>query len=116
MPNQSVIGLPGFSLLNPSTWIPTFGNWCGPGWSAGERTTGKLTAQQIAVGGISINDRPSPVDLACKAHDLAYEAAAGQPNEKQLILQADVRLEQDIAALPWSSLTVQESAYVATLM
>ena len=31
------IGFPGFSIFNPITWIPCFGNWGGPEWSAGDR-------------------------------------------------------------------------------
>lgn len=32
------ISIEGFSLTTPSTWVPVFGNYCGPGWSSGKRT------------------------------------------------------------------------------
>ncbi|MET3133958.1 hypothetical protein AAKU55_004251, partial [Oxalobacteraceae bacterium GrIS 1.11] len=55
--------------------------------------------------------RDSPVDLACKAHDLAYFQAEGQPNQASLILQADLALEQTIAGLTWSNLNGTEKTY-----
>jgi len=35
--STGINGFTGFSLFDPSSWVPTFGLWGGPGWSAGER-------------------------------------------------------------------------------
>ncbi len=109
-----------FKPTDPTTWLPTFGKWCGPGWSAGiKTTTPQLTADQKAVlpTKISINgqERESPVDAACRKHDFAYSDAYGQPDAKLQILKADVQLEKDLAAMSWSSLTPAEKTY-ASLM
>ena len=37
------INIQGFNLFTPSTWVPTFGNHCGPGWSGGMRTRRSTT-------------------------------------------------------------------------
>lgn len=52
--------------------LPIFGNWCGWGWSAGEWVTGSLTQTQLAVG----PKNGSPLDAACKAHDIEYDRIA----------------------------------------
>jgi hypothetical protein len=96
------------------TWVPTFGNWCGPGWSGGQRTN-VVTPDMITVGAVIINGRPSPIDISCMNHDISYGLAKGLANEAQLILQADLKLRQDIRALDWSILTTAESNY-AVLM
>ncbi|HEX4975233.1 MAG TPA: hypothetical protein VFV48_05050 [Pseudomonadales bacterium] len=49
--------------------MPTYKNWGGKDWSAGEETTGSLTEAQKAV--ISLD----PLDALFKQHDLAYDAA-----------------------------------------
>lgn len=40
------------SLLDPSSWVPTFGNFCGPGWTAGQRNS-DLTPDQIEMAEVS---------------------------------------------------------------
>lgn len=105
-----------FKRNDRTTWLPTFGKWCGPGWSAGEKTTAPtLTKEQMEVSASYINGRFSPVDALCKAHDIAYSKAYGQPDEKFQILKADVDLEKGLAGLNWSGLTKGEAAY-ASLM
>jgi len=42
MGNQSAIGFNGVSLLDPSSLVPTFGDWGGPGWSAGHRVDSSM--------------------------------------------------------------------------
>lgn len=68
--------------LPDSSPLAYFGNWCGAGWSADQRTTTPLTAEQsqvaiIRLKGAAGNVRDSPVDAACKVHDQAYDFIAG---------------------------------------
>jgi len=52
---NSIWGWNGFDLFNPATWIPTFGNWCGPGWSGGVRTD--VITQAMIDGGAVISNK-----------------------------------------------------------
>ena len=111
---------PGFNLLNPVTYVPVFGNWCGPSWSAGQRTSGVLTAEQLLVGGLTVTGadgirRQSLVDLACKAHDIEYSAAEGKPNQALLTLQADLTLVQSVSTLNWNQLNSNEKVYAGAM-
>lgn len=87
MPNNpasyDAISFPGFDPLKLSTFVPTYGKWCGPGWSAGQRVVGQLTEEQknesvewLIIDGKRVD---SQVDTACKAHDLRYGDAIGAP-------------------------------------
>ncbi|MBI4937740.1 MAG: hypothetical protein HY846_05915 [Nitrosomonadales bacterium] len=95
--------------------VPIFGNYCGPGWSDGHRLDpGEIPTfthppkELLGPDGVL---RPSPPDVLCLAHDQAYAAAVGSPNEYQLQLQADINLLNGIAAMDWSGLSALESAY-----
>ena len=72
---NSVISFLGFDPTQASTYIPTFGNWCGPNWSAGQRNI-QLTATDMAKYPAAITPgpdgtlQPSPVDALCKNHDM----------------------------------------------
>jgi len=103
------IGFPDFSIFDPSSWIPTFGNWCGPGWSGGQRTS----EPDFGVDPKVVDGRPSPVDAACKVHDQAYYDAAGQLDEATQILNADIELLRTIASLDWSAMSAEEQTYAA---
>ncbi|TND06010.1 MAG: Hemolysin-type calcium-binding repeat 2 copies family protein [Rhodocyclaceae bacterium] len=120
---DATISLQGFSLLDPSSWVPAFGNWCGSGWGGGQGGVGKrlapgeaadfsVPAASITVNGVS---RESPPDMTCKLHDFDYMAAIGQPNEYQLKLEADVRLMQRLSSMDWGSLSSEEIAYSALM-
>ncbi len=55
MPNipgspDNKIGFPEFSITNPASMIPTYGNWCGPSWAAGQRITAPITRELIERG------------------------------------------------------------------
>jgi hypothetical protein len=101
------ISFEGFNLFLSSTWVPVFGNWCGPGWSGGVRTINP----DFSVRPITIGGRESPVDTACFNHDFAYYSAMGKPDEALLILQADLQLRRDISVLDWGSLSSSEQKY-----
>ncbi len=105
------ISIEGFNPLSSSTWIPVFGNYCGPGWSSGYRTD----SPDWSILPITINGRPSMVDAACYSHDVRYSEAIGQPNEAYLILEADLQLRRDIAAMDFSSMTFSEKAYTVLM-
>ena len=107
------ISIEGFDLFSPSTWVPVFGNWGGPGWSGGVRTDGEpdwsvLPVLIVLPDGTTYR---SPVDAACYKHDRAYYEAKGLPDEATRILQADLQLRRDIAALDWGSLSASEQTY-----
>ena len=112
------VAIRGFNIFDPSSWLPTFGNWGGPGWSAGHRgplESGDESVEPVTISGADGVRRISPVDAATKVHDLAYGAATGQANEATLKLQADLALEQTIAGLDWSNLNGQEIAYASMM-
>lgn len=104
---------------NPSGWLPVYGRWCGPDWSAGERGTTKSMAdlarerafQRIGPAGGSKVE--SPLDLICKEHDLAYlEAESQSGSEAMQKFEADKDLLIKIAALDENLLTKDEKSYV----
>ena len=104
------IGLEGFCLYKPETWLPVLGNWCGPGWSAGKRTSpGEEPDFGVPAEG--------QVDGACKQHDQEYTNADKQPwPDSQLQkLQADWQLLQNLAAMDWSTLSNVEAAYAQAM-
>ena len=96
--------------------LPNFGLWGGAGYSAGVNTE-VILPEHERVGGMPITVdgvlRESPVDLLFKTHDLAYQRAAGEPNEAVLILAADIALMNAIETLSWDSLSGEEAAYAA---
>jgi hypothetical protein len=101
------------TYLQLSQGVPTFGNFCGPGWTGGG--SGKIDDPVIRMPGADGLWRESPVDLLCQKHDAEYEFAKGRPDERQLIWAADLRLLMGVKELPWHNLNSQEAAY-ATMM
>jgi hypothetical protein len=101
------------TYLQLSQGVPTFGNFCGPGWTGGG--SGKIDDPVIRMPGADGLWRESPVDLLCQKHDAEYEFAKGRPDERQLILAANLRLLMGVKELPWHNLNSQEAAY-ATMM
>lgn len=84
----------GLSLLKPATWIPIFGNFCGPGWTAGTRE--KITdvsdiknTPPIRIKWPDGSFKPSLLDEICQDHDQSYFFAEGKPNEYILKAKAD---------------------------
>lgn len=105
--------------LYPTSWLPVYGRWCGPDWSAGERGTTKSVAEldkepalrRIGpAGGLEVD---SPLDWLCKQHDLAYLDAEKEPgSEAMQKFEADKDLLIKIAALDENLLTTDEKSYV----
>jgi hypothetical protein len=96
----------------PDTWIPVFGKWCGPGWSAGERIkTFGPRHQEVSPVTHPHTGRESPIDALCKIHDLAYQDAEGKKYEILLKFQADGKLLKDLARLNKDELTQEEKIY-----
>lgn len=105
-------GWEGVSARDPESWVPVFGKWCGPGWSAGERI--KTIEDKHKEVGVAIDpdtDRKSPIDELCKIHDFAYQKAKGKPDEIEQKLRADLILLKSLAALNQDELTQQEKQY-----
>ena len=101
-----------FKFNNPDTWLPTFGSWCGKGWSAGERNPSPvLTLRQRLVSATVVNGRQSPVDSWCKRHDLDVSDAHGSPRTRLETLKADLNLYQKTSPFNLIGLTTGESAY-----
>lgn len=103
---------------NPSSWLPVYGRWCGPDWSAGERGTTKSIAELVReraferVGPAGGSKVESPLDLICKEHDLAYlEAESQSGSEATQKFEADLDLLRKVAALDETSLTKDEKTY-----
>ena len=78
-----------------------FGDWCGQGWSAGREGRSALSPADLKRPAIALinregTKRPSPVDDACKLHDIAYNAMALQPDAYKA---AQMKLAADRALL-----------------
>ncbi|MBR8655227.1 hypothetical protein KDH83_18140 [Achromobacter sp. Marseille-Q0513] len=113
---QRQVSYDGFTIFDPQSWLPTYGNWSGPGWSAGERDSQKTEAElQASPVYIHPNGTPSLVDQISKDHDIAYLRAAGDPNEAYLIAQADIELLNRLSQLNFPALPPVEATY-ATFM
>jgi hypothetical protein len=110
--NGFEIGWKDFIASNPNSWIPTGGNWGGSGWSGGERTDNPNWDVPPAPNAFG---QPSQVDTACKQHDIAYAAAKSQPNEQELILQADFALLQAICQINPEQMDSSEKIYVGLI-
>ncbi|CAB3636186.1 MAG: hypothetical protein J0I68_05155 [Achromobacter sp.] len=113
---QQSTGVDGFTVFDASAWMPVYGEWCGPGWSAGQRNP-NITIQQMLDSPVLMlpGGQASVIDTICKAHDIAYAKAAGQPNEAYLIAEADRALLEALREVDFKSLPEQESGY-ATFM
>jgi hypothetical protein len=78
-----------------------FGDWCGQGWSAGREGQSALVPADLRKPAIVILNRQgvrraSPVDQACKLHDIAYDAMAREPDGYKA---AQIKLAADRALL-----------------
>jgi len=106
------IGWNGFSIADGNSWVPTYGNWAGPGYSGGERTETPNEAigpAKNAIGEIS------QVDAAAKTHDLSYHNAQGKPNEAELKVEADMQLLCDLANADTSKMSADEAFYASLI-
>ncbi|MBU1052985.1 MAG: hypothetical protein KKC46_04045 [Proteobacteria bacterium] len=106
--NGFKVGWEGFTYSNSDSWIPTGGNWGGPGWSGGQRTDNPNWGMPPALNAFN---QPSQVDAACKQHDFDYAAAEGQANEAELIFQADFELLKAISQISSDQMDGQEQLY-----
>lgn len=103
---------------NPSSWLPVYGRWCGPDWSAGARGVTKSVDQLLREpvfkrigpgGGLKVD---SPLDELCKAHDIAYVKAMDRPDqEASQKFHADLDLLNGIVSLDQTKLTKNEKTY-----
>ncbi|WP_420138612.1 hypothetical protein [Sphingomonas sp.] len=84
-----------------------FGRWCGLGWSAGRSGGAPLNAEERRSSAIILKGsdgirRESPVDAACKLHDLRYESIAAERNPvvaAKMTLAADRELFTSVSRL-----------------
>ncbi|MBF0097993.1 MAG: hypothetical protein HQM04_18240 [Magnetococcales bacterium] len=113
------IKFPGFSIFSPNAWAATWGDWCGPGWSGGQRDA-DLSSEQMAampiarsIGPEGGEPRDSPIDKTCHEHDTAYQEADEQTgvDKDELKYEADKKLLEDLDALDWSQLSKTEQEY-----
>lgn len=103
---------------NPSSWLPVYGRWCGPDWSAGARGVTKTVEELLREpvfkrvgpgGGVKVD---SPLDELCRAHDIAYVKAMDHPDhEAAQKFHADLDLLNDLVALDQTKLTKDEKTY-----
>jgi len=101
-----------FQMNNPNSLVPTYGNWCGSNWSAGQRIKEKiLTNDQIKVPPTIVNSRPSPLDSWCKTHDLEDSDAYSKPDQRLRILISDINLVNKASTTTWPRLTLGETVY-----
>ncbi len=100
--------------------IPQYGDWCGPGHTAGQNGIAFKRAdipflKLLPVASIQMPDgskQPSTLDSACKAHDIAYIEAEGRPNESALKSNADIQLLKEITS-SFNTYTPEEKVYGA---
>lgn len=113
---NSFATLKGLDLSSIQGLVPTYGNFCGPGWTAGTRnpvTLEKLDqTSPITVTMPDGTTRFSVMDSQCKIHDRNYMLAEGKPNERELISQADLQFLTNIKA-NYANLTAEEKYYAS---
>ena len=97
--NGTAITLEQVSLWDWSTWIPTYGLFGGPNWSAGQRGYVPI-ATMLATAPVN------SLDALFQTHDIAYANAekSGVTDGATLKLQADVTLLQGMASLDYSTI------------
>lgn len=114
---RDAIRLADLDPWSPTSYIPVYGFWCGPNWSAGERGGEKSRAQLIEspvltrIGIDGVTPGISPVDSFCKDHDIAYFDAQGQPDEAMKKLEADLVLMARLDQLDFDQLPAVERLY-----
>ncbi|EGP43498.1 hypothetical protein [Achromobacter insuavis] len=114
---HDAIGLVDLDFWSPTSYMPVYGLWCGPNWSAGERGGEKTRAQLVEsevltrIGIDGVTPEISPVDSFCKDHDIAYFDARGQPDEAMRKLEADLVLMARLEQLDFDQLPETERLY-----
>lgn len=102
----------GFSFRDFESFVPVFGKWCGPGWSAGKRQA-SFDQHDLDSGAAEnpTTKKDSPIDAICVDHDDDYQRAEGLPDEANRKLAADIVLLERLARLDKSRLTREEIQY-----
>lgn len=101
----------------PSALVPRWGQYCGPGWSAGQANA-DMTIEELRQGLVqqvkNLNGEivDSILDAACKEHDISYALAKGRPDESIRVAQADIEFLSTLGK-SYSSLTAVEKPYAA---
>ncbi|MEY4717973.1 MAG: hypothetical protein RL563_591 [Pseudomonadota bacterium] len=112
--HKNSIGFSELNILKVETYVPTYGKFCGSGWTAGTRDPVSLMTlmetEPIKVHLPSGKYETSLLDYQCKYHDRDYYLARGQKNEAELIAQADVRFIKGVIA-DYDSMTLNEKSY-----
>lgn len=114
---HDAIELVDLDFWSPTSYIPVYGLWCGPNWSAGERGGEKTRAQLVEsevltrIGIDGVTPESSPIDSFCKDHDIAYFDAQGQPDEVMRKLEADLVLMARLEQLDFDLLPATERLY-----
>jgi hypothetical protein len=88
--------MPGISInvanpYNASDYVPIYGNYCGPGWTGGQRNGSNFNVPAI-----------DAVDRACREHDWQYLVASYTPNPTdaaRIIANADFALLKTASTL-----------------
>lgn len=77
------------------SWVPTYGNWGGPGYSGGRRSRKKISRHDQTLA--------RPIDAADEAfmeHDFAYDNEDYLAGDKRLVQSLD-RLDPSVMTYPW---------------
>ncbi len=107
-----------FNLSSLNYIVPRYGNFCGPGWTAG-RSDLNISRKEIQEHPTAEIIDPlgekvfSKLDQLCKDHDLAYFDAQKKSDESVLITQADLTLLKGLVT-QLAYMTPEEQPY-ATL-
>jgi len=98
-----------WTVNNFDSYVPTHGNWAGPGWSGGQRVTdsSKIDWSVPAI---------DQTDAAAKDHDRAYADAEGQIDEATRKLAADVELIRRLLNADWNVMSANEKSYAMRLI
>lgn len=79
--NNASVAFRGVDIYSIKTLVPTYGNYCGSGWTAGRRGEVDLDALErvppIKLTSPNGELQPSLMDTQCKIHDRSYILAAG---------------------------------------
>ena len=104
-----------FDIFSIDSWVLTFGENCGPGWSAGHRDKNTpfekiINSPVVKVTGKDGNLKESVLDTICRDHDARFAIAETRPNSAELKAQADARFIEEIFS-NFSSMTTTEQIY-----
>ena len=88
-----------FSIFSPSSWVPTYGNFGGPGWTNGSRES---DAKPVPAKDENLDDKFATHDKAYREIDEEYALGNKSYTEwREAITKIDEQLLDDLKNVDW---------------